>query len=217
MDELAFGILKKHSEILQNSGLTCQTITDEARLYLITQACLILHYTFSWDLEGFADCDWGGEHDEYSWKESLVLVGESANNRKDEEVVVEMIRDEVCKDPVFDVDPFEMWIAKEETCIHGDTRTSVIFADYLEFLEAQKLFLARRCSFEKQSLQQFLPPRVSSSARNRPSWFGQDYFGSGQGYSDFQNRQLVFPSVRPLPLASSAPVPSAQPSFGPCH
>lgn len=47
MDELAFGILKKHPEILQNSGLTCQTITDEARLYLITQACLILHYTFS--------------------------------------------------------------------------------------------------------------------------------------------------------------------------
>lgn len=38
----------------------------------------------------------------------MVLVGESANNRKDEEVVVEMIRDEVCKDPVFDVDPFEM-------------------------------------------------------------------------------------------------------------
>lgn len=35
-------------------------------------------------------------------------MGESANNRKDEEVVVEMIRDEVCKDPAFDVDPFEM-------------------------------------------------------------------------------------------------------------
>lgn len=59
--------------------------------------------------------------------------------------------------------------------------------------------------------------KSQSSARNRPSWFGQDHFGSGQGYSDFQNRQLVFPSVRPLPLASSAPVPSAQPSFGPCH
>lgn len=28
-------------------GLTCQTITDEARLYLITQACLIHQYTFS--------------------------------------------------------------------------------------------------------------------------------------------------------------------------
>lgn len=53
--------------------------------------------------------------------------------------------------------------------------------------------------------------KSQSSARNRPSWFGQDYFGSGQGYSDFQNRQLVFPSVRPPPLASSAPVPSAQP------
>lgn len=81
---------------LQDCRLTCRTVTDEARLYLVIQACMVLHNLLA-----------------ETWKDSLTTsevagvmniddraagVGDQVANRRRDEVVAEMIRDEVHRD-----------------------------------------------------------------------------------------------------------------------
>ncbi|OXG26864.1 hypothetical protein J008_02966 [Cryptococcus neoformans] len=91
---------------LQDCRLTCRTVTDEARLYLVIQACMVLHNLLveTWkdslttsEVAGVMNID-----------ERAAGVGDQVANRRRDEVVAEMIRDEVHRDPAFDVSTFEM-------------------------------------------------------------------------------------------------------------
>lgn len=104
--EQAFGILKNRWQIPKDCRLTCRTVRDEARFCTISLACLILHNLLV-----------------ETWKDSLTVTevkevmsirgwvtetGEEPQNDRRDEIVMEMIRDEVRRDPAFDVDAFQM-------------------------------------------------------------------------------------------------------------
>lgn len=106
MIEQAFGILKNRWRILQDYHLTCRTITDEARLYLVIQACMVLHNLV---LGTWKDSLTTSEVEEVmNISERVTDTGDEAANGRRDEVVAEMVRDEVCKDPGFDVNTFEI-------------------------------------------------------------------------------------------------------------
>ncbi|UOH85390.1 hypothetical protein LQV05_002212 [Cryptococcus neoformans] len=87
MTEQAFGILKNRWQILQDSYMVLYNLLVETWKDSLTTS----------EVEGVMNID-----------ERAAGIGDQVANRRRDEVVAEMIRDEVHRDPAFDVNTFEM-------------------------------------------------------------------------------------------------------------
>ncbi|XAO24827.1 hypothetical protein I312_103634 [Cryptococcus bacillisporus CA1280] len=83
-----------------------QKLRDEARFCAISQACLILHNLL---LGTWKDSLTVTEVEEVmSIRGGVTETGEEPQDDRRDKIVMEMIRDEVRRDPAFDVDAFQM-------------------------------------------------------------------------------------------------------------